>query len=67
MPNSVLICCLIPNIWLVFYFEVELFDDIQGAVPQLRRLAAGFPPRRPGFETKSGHVVDKVVLGQVFS
>jgi hypothetical protein len=31
---------------------------------------AGFPPRRPGFEPWSGHVgfvVDKVVLGQVFS
>jgi hypothetical protein len=36
----------------------------------LRRLVAGFPPRRPGFEPGSGHVgivVDKVALGQVFS
>jgi hypothetical protein len=35
-----------------------------------RRLVAGFPPRRPGFEPRSGHVgfvVDKVALGQVFS
>jgi hypothetical protein len=35
-----------------------------------KRLAAGFPPRRPGFEPGSGHVgfvVDKVALGQVFS
>jgi hypothetical protein len=33
-------------------------------------LAAGFIPRRPGFEPRSGHVgllVDKVALGQVFS
>jgi hypothetical protein len=40
------------------------------AVPELRRLVAGFPPRRPGFETGSGHVefvVDKVAVEQVFS
>jgi hypothetical protein len=40
------------------------------AVPRLRRLVAGFTPRRPGFEPGSGHVgfmVDKVALGQVFS
>jgi hypothetical protein len=39
-------------------------------VPKLRLLVAGFPPRRPGFEPRSGHVgfvVDKVALGQVFS
>jgi hypothetical protein len=39
-------------------------------VPYLRRLVTGFPPRRPGFEPSSGQVgfvVDKVVLGQVFS
>jgi hypothetical protein len=39
------------------------------AVPQLRRLVAGFPPRRPGLEPRSGHVgfvVDEVALGQVF-
>jgi hypothetical protein len=36
---------------------------------KLRRLVAGFPQRRPGFEPRSGHVrsvVDKVPLGQVF-
>jgi hypothetical protein len=36
-------------------------------VPWLRRLVAGFPPRRPGFETRSGHVefvVDKVAVGR---
>jgi hypothetical protein len=39
------------------------------AVPWLRRLAAGLPPRRPGFDPVSiyvGFVVDKVALGQVF-
>jgi hypothetical protein len=39
-------------------------------VPWLKRLVAGFPPRRPGFDPRSGHVgfvVDKVALGQVFS
>jgi hypothetical protein len=36
----------------------------------LMMQVAGFPPRRPGFETRSGHVgfvVDRVALGQVFS
>jgi hypothetical protein len=36
----------------------------------LKRLVAGFPPRRPGFYPRSGHVgfvVDKVALRQVFS
>jgi hypothetical protein len=35
-----------------------------------KRLVAGFPPRRPGFDPRSGHVgfvVDKVALGQIFS
>jgi hypothetical protein len=40
-------------------------------VPYLKRLVAGFPPRRPGFDPRSDHVglvvVDKVALGQVFS
>jgi hypothetical protein len=39
-------------------------------VPELRRLVAGFSPRRPVFDPRSGHVgfvVDKVALGQVFS
>jgi hypothetical protein len=37
--------------------------------PWLRRLAAGLPPRRPGFDPGLVHVrfvVDKVALGQVF-
>jgi hypothetical protein len=40
------------------------------AVSQLRGLVAGCPPRRPGFEPRSGHVgfvMDKLALGQVFS
>jgi hypothetical protein len=38
------------------------------AVPSLRRLVAGFPPRRPGFPSEQhvGFVVDKAALGQVF-
>jgi hypothetical protein len=39
-------------------------------VPLIRRLVAGFPLGRPWFEPRSGHVgfvVDKVILGQVFS
>jgi hypothetical protein len=39
------------------------------AMPWLRRLAAGLPPWRPGFDPGSVHVgfvVDKVALGQVF-
>jgi hypothetical protein len=39
------------------------------AVPWLRRLVAGLPPRTPGFDPGSVHVgfvVDKVALGQVF-
>jgi hypothetical protein len=42
----------------------------QKDAPQLRRLFAGFPPRRPGFEPRSGHVgllVDELPLGQIFS
>ena len=38
------------------------------AVPWLRRLVAGLPPRKPGFDPGSVHVgfvVDKVALGQV--
>jgi hypothetical protein len=36
----------------------------------LKRLVAGFPPRRPGFKPGSSHVgfvADKVALGQVLS
>jgi hypothetical protein len=39
------------------------------AMPQLKRLVAGFPPRWPGFASGQhvGFVVDKAALGQVFS
>jgi hypothetical protein len=40
------------------------------AAPELKRLVAGFPPRRPGLKPGSGQVgfvVDKVALGQVSS
>jgi hypothetical protein len=40
------------------------------ALPELKRLVAGFPPRRPGFELTSGHVgfvVNIAALGQAFS
>jgi hypothetical protein len=40
------------------------------AVQYFRRLVAGFPQRRTGFEPRSGHVgfvVDKVALCHVFS
>jgi hypothetical protein len=39
------------------------------AVPWLRRLVAGLPPRRPVFDPESVHVgflVEKVAMGQVF-
>jgi hypothetical protein len=39
------------------------------AVPWLRRLVGGLPPRRPEFDPGSVHmgfVVDKMALGQVF-
>jgi hypothetical protein len=39
------------------------------ALPYLRRLVAGFPPRRSRLDPRSSHVgfvVDKVALGQVF-
>jgi hypothetical protein len=40
------------------------------AVPEIRRLLSGFPPRLSGFDPGSSHVgfvVDKVALGPVFS
>jgi hypothetical protein len=39
------------------------------AVPYLKRLVAGFPPRQPGFASGQHveFVVDKAALGQVFS
>jgi hypothetical protein len=42
---------------------------INRAVTLLKRLVAGFPPRRPGFASGQhvGFVVDKAAMGQVFS
>jgi hypothetical protein len=39
------------------------------AVPWIKRLITGFPPRRPGFASGQhvGFVVDKAALGQVSS
>ena len=50
----------------------RVYDKVklEKAVPWLRRLVAGLPPRRPGFDPGSVHVgfvVNKVTLGQVFS
>jgi hypothetical protein len=49
--------------------KYPLLETWSRAVPWLRRLAPGLPPRRPGFDPGSVHVgfvVDKVALGQVF-
>jgi hypothetical protein len=40
------------------------------AMPQLRQLIAGFPPRQPVFDPRSGHaafVVDNMALERVVS
>ena len=47
----------------------ETGKELIRAVPWLRQLVAGLPPRRPVFDPGSanvGFVVDKVALGQVF-
>jgi hypothetical protein len=53
----------------VLTHSVNKFTCMEKAAPWLKRLVAGFPQRRPGFEPGSDHVgfvVDKVALGQVF-
>jgi hypothetical protein len=55
------------NMSLVLY---RYANPLGRAMPWLKRLVAGFPPRKPGFDPRSGHVgfvVDKVALGQIFS
>jgi hypothetical protein len=50
-------------------FSSEGYKHLK-AVPQFRKLVAGFPSQRSGFEHGSGHmgfVVDEVPLGQVSS
>jgi hypothetical protein len=65
-PFWIGICCL-QAIKIIFHPSNILF--LLSYVLQLRRSVAGFQPRRPGFDLKSGHVafeVEKVALGQVF-
>jgi hypothetical protein len=55
--------------WLIFWsiFFVTVINIVGRAVLKLRRLVAGFPLRRPGFEPRSvcvGFVMDKVTLGR---
>jgi hypothetical protein len=58
--------------WLVTAAPAQNSSPVKSRykdAPQLKRLVAGFPPRRPGFHPGSGQVafvVDKVTLGQVF-
>jgi hypothetical protein len=47
------------------YFQGPCDKKQNFAVIQLRRLDAGFSPRRPGFVPTSVFVVGKVALGQV--
>jgi hypothetical protein len=66
------ITCNLAEIWTGYTTNtnVKHYYYIGMAVTQLRRLAAGFQPRWPGFDLRSCHagfVVDKVALGQVFS
>jgi hypothetical protein len=54
----------------ILYFLNVIYCHTKTEYSRLRRLVAGFPPRRPGFESRWSHVgfvVDKVALGQVFS
>jgi hypothetical protein len=52
-------------LWRILHCLIPQSNFVQTKWP-----VAGFPPRRPGFEPRSGHVAfvtDKVALGQVFS
>jgi hypothetical protein len=63
-----LMFCSLFNVFNFICFFIILFLKATMAVPQLRRLFAGFPQRRPGFDPISmhmGRVVDKVAVGQV--
>jgi hypothetical protein len=51
-------------------FQFSFIYHLIRAAPYLKRLVAGFPPRRPGFKPGSTHVgfvVDKLAVGQVSS
>jgi hypothetical protein len=55
---------------LFIFISLSCVMSQNKAAPYLKRLVAGLPPRRTGFEPGSGQVgfvVDKVALGQVFS
>jgi hypothetical protein len=67
-PNDVHFLAVWRSILVVTDFRIWC-KKLSWAVPWLGRLAAGLPPRRPGFDPGSVHVgfvVDKVTLGQVF-
>jgi hypothetical protein len=52
----------------VLWFDLQMQTQHECGIDSA--IVAGFPPRRPGFEPRSGHagfVVDKVALRQVFS
>jgi hypothetical protein len=63
--------CDMLNCFLIYIKKLSLQKyGISEGRAILKRLVAGFPPRRPWFEPGSDHVgfvVDKVALGQVFS
>jgi hypothetical protein len=53
------------NVVYIYIYEIRILH-----VPQLRGLVAGFPPPRPVFDPRFGHVgfvLYNVALGQVFS
>ena len=50
-------------------YRTDVTVNIDTGRAMVRRLVAGLPPRRPGFNPGSAHVgflVDKVALGEVF-
>jgi hypothetical protein len=64
MPVCLSVCTACPT-----PLHQRLNQLMELAMLWLRRLVAGVPPRRPGFDPGSGHVgfvADKVALGQVF-
>jgi hypothetical protein len=55
---------------LIFQLFNQVVITAEKDAPWLKRLVAGFPPQRAGFEPgfgQVGFVVDKVALGRVFS
>jgi hypothetical protein len=65
---TITLSCSVPSILQMHRHQAILYFTL--VVPQLRRVVASFPPRRPGFDPRSrqvGFVVDKLALGQVFT